>query len=67
MTVGPYVRIVLVVQADSTAQRQMIESGDLESGPGAAAAVGDERIQKGSAGRTHPESTAHGTSAQRTG
>jgi len=53
------------VWAHSTAQRQLLESGDLESGLGAASAVGDDRIQKESMGRVHPESFTHGTSAQR--
>ena len=53
------------VWAHSTAQRQLLESGDLESGLGAAAAVGDDRIQKEAMRRVHPESFTHGTSAQR--
>ena len=53
------------VWAHSTAQRQLLESGDLESGLGAASAVGDDRIQKETMGRVHPESFTHGTSAQR--
>jgi hypothetical protein len=53
------------VWAHSTAQRQLLESGDLESGLAAASAVGDDRIQKETMGRVHPESFTHGTSAQR--
>ncbi len=53
------------VWAHSTAQRKLLESGDLESGLGAASAVGDDRIQKDTTGRIHPESFTHGTSAQR--
>ena len=53
------------VWAHSTAQRQLLESGDLESGLGAASAVGDDRVQKEANGRVHPESFTHGTSAQR--
>ena len=53
------------VWAHSTAQRQLLESGDLESALGAASAVGDDRVQKEAIGRVHPESFTHGTSAQR--
>ena len=53
------------VWAHSTAQRQLLEAGDLESGLGAASAVGDDRIQKEAMRRVHPESFTHGTSAQR--
>jgi hypothetical protein len=53
------------VWAHSTAQRRLLESGDLESGLGAASAVGDDRIQKEAMRRVHPESFTHGTSAQR--
>ena len=46
-------------------QRQVLERGDIEEGLTAAAAVGDDRLQK-MAGRTpHPESFTHGTSEQR--
>lgn len=53
------------VWAHSTGQRQLLEAGDIESGLGAAAAVGDDRIQRESMGRVHPESFTHGTSEQR--
>ncbi|MGH8808940.1 MAG: neutral zinc metallopeptidase, partial [Noviherbaspirillum sp.] len=49
--------------ADRT--RHLLESGDLEEGLAAAAAVGDDRLQKGAQGRMAPESFTHGTSAQR--
>jgi hypothetical protein len=54
------------VWAHSTDQRQILESGDIEEGLGAAAAVGDDRLQRMSTGRVNPESFTHGSSAQRT-
>jgi uncharacterized protein len=53
------------VWANSTQQRNLLESGDVESALGAAAAVGDDRLQKMSGGRVSPESFTHGSSAQR--
>lgn len=53
------------VWAHSTDQRQLLESGDIEEGLGAAAAVGDDRLQRMSTGRINPESFTHGSSAQR--
>ena len=49
--------------ADST--RHILESGDVEEGLNAAAAIGDDRLQKQTTGRVSPESFTHGTSAQR--
>ena len=49
----------------SAAQRQRLEPGDVEEGLGAAAAVGDDRLQRMGGGRVVPESFTHGTSAQR--
>jgi predicted metalloprotease len=49
----------------AAAQRGILEPGDLEEGIGAAAAIGDDRIQKMTRGRVSPESFTHGTSAQR--
>lgn len=46
-------------------QRQLLEQGDVEEGLRAAAAIGDDRLQKQSRGYTVPESFTHGTSAQR--
>jgi predicted metalloprotease len=45
--------------------RQVLESGDLEEAMGAAAAVGDDMIQKRTQGYVVPESFTHGTAAQR--
>lgn len=42
-----------------------LESGDVEQGLNAAAAIGDDRLQRMSTGRVAPESFTHGTSAQR--
>ena len=53
------------VWAHSTAQRGLLEEGDVEEGLNAAAAVGDDRIQKRTTGRVHPESFTHGSSKQR--
>lgn len=49
----------------STAQRNLLEQGDVEAGLNAAAAIGDDRIQRMSTGRVHPESFTHGSSAER--
>jgi uncharacterized protein len=49
----------------STYDRGILESGDLQEGLDAAAAVGDDRIQQQANGRIDPESFTHGTSEQR--
>jgi predicted metalloprotease len=53
------------VWGHSTAQRNLLDQGDVEEGLHAAAAIGDDRIQKMSTGRVMPEKFTHGTSAQR--
>ena len=53
------------VWARSTYDRGILESGDLQEGLTAAAAVGDDRIQSQAQGRIDPETFTHGTSAQR--
>jgi uncharacterized protein len=53
------------VWAHSTAQRNILEQGDVQTGLQAAAAVGDDRLQKMSQGYVTPDSFTHGTSQQR--
>jgi predicted metalloprotease len=54
------------VWANSTAHRDILEQGDVEEGLNAAAAVGDDRIQRMGGGAVHPEAFTHGSSQQRT-
>jgi uncharacterized protein len=53
------------VWAHTTQQRGLLEKGDVESALGAAAAVGDDRLQRETTGTVNPESFTHGTSEQR--
>jgi uncharacterized protein len=55
------------VWGHSTGERRILEQGDVAEGLGAAAAVGDDRIQRAQTGSVHPESFTHGTAAQRAG
>jgi predicted metalloprotease len=53
------------VWGNSTAQRKLLEQGDVEEGLAAASAVGDDRIQAQTTGTIRPDTFTHGTSAQR--
>ena len=53
------------VWAHSTYDRGLLERGDLAEAQRAAAAVGDDRIQKRSTGRVNPETWTHGSASQR--
>ena len=53
------------VWGHSTGERGILESGDVEAGLNAAAAIGDDRLQRGAGRGVHPESFTHGSSAQR--
>ncbi|MCB9788608.1 MAG: zinc metallopeptidase [Deltaproteobacteria bacterium] len=53
------------IWAHATSRRDVLEEGDIEEGLAAAAAIGDDRLQKQATGRVHPESWTHGSSAQR--
>lgn len=53
------------VWAHSTAQRKLIETGDIEEAIRAAASIGDDRLQKMAGQRVNPETFTHGSSDQR--
>jgi predicted metalloprotease len=53
------------VWAHHAGNARLLDTGDLEEGLTAAAAIGDDRIQKQTQGTVVPESFTHGSSAQR--
>jgi uncharacterized protein len=53
------------IWASSTAQRQLLDPGDVEEGMRAAQAVGDDTLQRQSGRSVRPDSFTHGSSAQR--
>lgn len=54
------------VWGHETARREVLEAGDVEEGLAAAAAVGDDRIQRMSGQGVNPDGFTHGSSEQRT-
>jgi uncharacterized protein len=53
------------IWGNSLAKENRLDQGDLEEALTAAAAIGDDRLQKQSQGHVVPDSFTHGTSAQR--
>ena len=53
------------IWARSTNQRNVLEQGDVQEALGAAAAVGDDHIQKEMTGTVRPETWTHGSAAAR--
>ncbi len=53
------------IWAHHAGQKNLLSQGDIEEGLNAAAAIGDDRLQKQTQGRVVPEAFTHGSSAQR--
>jgi len=53
------------IWAHSTAERKILDVGDVEEAIGAAQAIGDDRLQKQATGTVRPETWTHGSSAER--
>jgi predicted metalloprotease len=53
------------IWARSTQDRSLLEKGDIDSAMSAAAAVGDDRLQKAARGTVNPEKFTHGSSESR--
>jgi predicted metalloprotease len=53
------------IWARSTSQRNILDPGDVDDALGAAAAVGDDHIQRQTTGSVHPETWTHGSAAER--
>jgi predicted metalloprotease len=53
------------IWAKSAERRGLLEVGDIESAMNAAAAVGDDRLQRQATGTVQPEKWTHGSSAER--
>jgi uncharacterized protein len=53
------------VWGNSTEQRKIVNDADVDQGLQAAAAVGDDRLQRMSTGHVSPETFTHGSSSQR--
>ncbi|MDB4943894.1 MAG: uncharacterized protein JWP97_3428 [Labilithrix sp.] len=53
------------IWAKNSNDRKILDAGDIDEALGAAAAIGDDRLQKQSTGRVNPESWTHGSSAER--